>query len=1176
MNEQQNLSTFTWPIDSYGRSVNLKMALSSTTEVSPFRFTEKSIRLFDQILDATQGGQKDRAFSVIGPYGSGKSSFALFAASVLSSARGPSVIQSLNQLEVISPDLREKARGLLESQELGYFPIILQGEKAPFDLILCKSLFEAISSPDVEVGWVPPKLLEAVHLTLETLEAGLGATADVVNLYKQAAGHARASGYHGLFVVADEFGKFLERAAGQGDLPDLAAAQYLAELASSDNDSSILFMVLLHQSFRDYASTLSQAQRLEWNKIQGRFKQVDFSEDSENLYDLIAACLGRFTHDTSDETDVNIWAKRVFNQVRELPLFQGVTKSEFWSELLPSVYPFHPVALYGLPRLSSRLGQNERTLFTFLVSEDPLGFKRFLSETQLVDRNLPSLTFDVIVDYFLYGARLASSAPDVRRLISQLESALERLGDRPVIEQKILKILGGLQLLKSGPALPVSKLTLIATLGIEGAIEITDFESALEYLVNKKLVVHRKFSDEYHLWEGSDFDFERAISTAREEIQDSIDVFHSLPKDFLSRPLMAQQHGMVTGTARGFARLFLSTEDALRLEIDDLFESENVSGSDGVIIHTSPSNFAEVSQLSNWAKTISDKRILITVPRSPSGAQSLLEDLSALNKIKLESPEIHEDPVALKELEAREEGMSELLVEVLAILTDPGPAGPVWWWSGGSREIKDRRELNRFLSHICDGIYSEAPIILNELINRSQLPTAVVIAVKKIIERLLNNDGEEELSFEGNGPEISIFKAVFEKTRIYRDRRTNWALTSPRGDDPLRWLPAWTAVEEYLEGSQQSERQLSQLFSLLENRPYGMKAGVVPLFVWAVLIYHRDTVCIYHDGTYIRNWDVETFDLSTKAPDKFTFRWLTAQQATKTIVGGLLSVLLGDQTPRQRGGVNTLLSSLFDWYRKLPEFAQQTASLSEEGLGLRHAITTSIDPIDLLFTRIPVGLALEPFPDQETGIMPKRLPRSRTALLVKKFAQAIDDVADAYGRLQSDMVVCMADAFQCEPEIGVLKKKINLTASPIIDYVHDIQTKAFLARAVNGFDQDKEKWLEALGATLTNQSPRYWSDQHLEEFREKLALVSIAVRDAERSRFAVERGALTTGSVRLVFETSDGKIIETILNAQSDETAYNPKPQWIIDALGLNDKNLSDADRAHIQEVLARALLSTM
>ena len=140
-------------------------------------------------------------------------------------------------------------------------------------------------------------------------------------------------------------------------------------------------------------------------------------------------------HDSSDEADVHVWAERVLNQVKELSLFHGETKSAFWAEFLPSVYPFHPIALYGLPRLSARLGQNERTLFTFLVSEDPLGFKRFLSETQRVGRNLPSLTFDVIVDYFLYGARLSSSAPDVRRLISQLESALDRLGDRPAIEK---------------------------------------------------------------------------------------------------------------------------------------------------------------------------------------------------------------------------------------------------------------------------------------------------------------------------------------------------------------------------------------------------------------------------------------------------------------------------------------------------------------------------------------------------------------------------------------------------------------------------------------------------------------------------------------------------------------------------------------------------------------------
>lgn len=1176
MNEPKSLAAFTWPVDSFGRSVNLKLSVGKTTDIAPFRFTEKSISLFDQILNAAQIGQTDRAFSIIGPYGSGKSSFALFASSVLGQSKTESVAQSLEQLEVISPELGEKARVQIESQEKGFFPIALQGEKAPFDLTLCKGLFEAITSTETDTGWVPPQLLDSVHLAIETLQSGLSATSDVIDLYKQAAAHAKASGYQGLFVIADEFGKFLERAAGQGDLPDLAAAQYLAELASSENEPSIIFLVLLHQSFRDYASTLSQTQRLEWNKIQGRFKQVDFSEDSENLYDLIAACLGRSTLDDTDEDDIQEWAIRVFDQVKELPLFQGSTKAGSWSKLLPSVYPFHPIALYGLPRLSARLGQNERTLFTFLVSEDPLGFKRFLSETMHEANHLPSLTFDLIVDFFLYGARFSSSSPDIRRSISQLESALDRLGDRSNMEKQILKVLGGLQLLRSGPVLPVSKSTLLASLGLSDKSEREAFESALDYLMANKLVIHRKFSGEYHLWEGSDFDFDQAISQAREQIKDGLDISSSLPKEFLSRPLMAQQHGMTTGTARGFARIFKSTKDVLEMELEGLFDQENVTGADGVIIHTAPSNLAEMNEVIAWASSITDDRILITIPSSPSGTQNLLEDMSALTRIKTESPEIHDDPVALKELEAREEGMAALLSEALNTLSEPGELGPLWWWQGKCREVKDRRELNRFLSTICDELYSEAPIIQNELVNRSHLPTTVVIAVKKIIEGLLHGIGDEGLNFEGNGPEVSIFKTLFEKTQIYKKRRGAWALTDLQSDDPLRWRPAWLAIEEYFEESQKTDRNFGDLFSLLRSRPYGLKSGVIPLLVWTVLIYHRDTICLYHDGTYIRNWDVETFDLSTKAPDRFTVRWLTAQHATKTIVGGLLSVLLDDHSSKQRGGVNTLLSSLFDWYRKLPEFAQQTNHLSQEGMGLRLAITTSIDPIDLLFTKIPVGLGLEPFPDRETGIMPKRLPTSRTALLKEKFVTAINDVGEAYHRLQSDMVTYMADAFDCERKIPELKQRLRETAVPVMDYVHDIQVKAFLNRAVSTSDQEDEKWLEALGATLTNQSPRYWSDHHSEEFREKISLAAMNVRDAQRRKFAVERGNLKEGSVRLLFETSDGKIVETILDAQSEDATYDPNEQWILSFLGHNDQNLTDAARAHVQEVLARALLSAL
>jgi len=1175
MTELRKINELTWPSDSFGRSVNIKIGISSNSDTAPFRFTEKSIRALDQLIDASGNGSRDRAYSIIGPYGSGKSAFALLASTLLSNTATPWSDESLKQLEVVSPDLYKRLNNECGTDKRGYFPIIVQGEKSALDLALCRSLFESITSSSLDTKWVPDELVDSVHLSLQTLETGINSPTDVVELYKRAADHAKAASYKGLIVIADEFGKFLERSAERGDVPDVIAAQYLAELASRTEDAGILFIVLLHQNFRDYASGQTQSQRQEWSKIQGRFKQIDFSEESEDLYSLISACLGRT--DSSDEKDrVIAWALSALDQVQGIPLFQGDHKRAFWEGLLPSVYPFHPIALYGLPRLSARLAQNERTLFTFLVSEDPLGLKRFLTATPIDENNLPSLTLDVVVDFFLYGARFSSWSPDIYQSISQLESALERLGDRPDLEKRILKIIGGIRLLKAGPALPCNKDSIRASLGFDSLLSNDDFETILDALVTRKIIVHRRFSDEFHLWEGSDFDFDQAIENIRGEMKNDIDTAGSLPEGFLSRPITANQHTMLTGNTRVFSRSFISTLDCLNLDLEGFLKKETGSGVDGVIIHTSPATAVEVVELQEWAKSIDDDRVVLTVPDSPSHVSFYINDMAAYKTLKEMNPEIQEDPVALKELAAREEGMSVRLEEALSILTDAGPNGPDWWWKGNGHPIRDRKSMNRLFSQIADCLYPDAPKISNELVNRSHLPTAVVIAVKKIIAGLLDGSSAPTLGFEGNGPEVSIFKNVFERTGIYKKVRGDWRLVAPNSKDSSNLSFAWSTIERFLEGANQSEENLSDLFGFLADRPYGLKAGIIPLFVWAVLIHRRDSVCLYYDGTYIKNWDVEIFDLSAKVPSKFTIRWVAAEQSTKTIIRSLSSVLLKDHPKSQRVGVNTILSGLFGWYRNLPEYSRQTRDISPHAFELRKVITSSSDPIGLLFAGIPESLGLQPFLHSGTSKLRSRVLKTQTEQLARLFEDAIHDIDQAYDRLMSSMAADLGKAFSCDSDIKAMSQSIKSSVSPILDFIHDPQTKAFLTRACNEPDQDQYKWVEALGATLTKQAPRYWNDAHVVEWKENIGLLSLAVHDAQKRRFAMQRVNQDTGSIRLLIESSNGNEIERIFEADNKDGDVDKRDEWLLTFLELDRVDSDEAHKRDIQEVLLRALTKTI
>ena len=65
---------------------------------------------------------------------------------------------------------------------------------------------------------------------------------------------------------------------------------------------------------------------------------------------------------------------------------------------LYACYPLHPVSTFVLPRLSERVAQNERTLFTFISAPGVSTLPAFLETYE--DDHFELITPDLIYDYF--------------------------------------------------------------------------------------------------------------------------------------------------------------------------------------------------------------------------------------------------------------------------------------------------------------------------------------------------------------------------------------------------------------------------------------------------------------------------------------------------------------------------------------------------------------------------------------------------------------------------------------------------------------------------------------------------------------------------------------------------------------------------------------------------------
>ena len=160
-----------------------------------------------------------------------------------------------------------------------------------------------------------------------------------------------------LIIVVDEFGKILEHAAKNNPERELYFLQKFAEFVNLPT-RNILLLTTLHQNFGAYSRGLSETQINEWIKVKGRFREVTFVEPVEQLLYLAAQQKG---------TDKTIYANA------EILIALGHSTqfvSEMFSEEVSrALYPLDPFAAYALTSALQRYGQNERSLFSFLASD---------------------------------------------------------------------------------------------------------------------------------------------------------------------------------------------------------------------------------------------------------------------------------------------------------------------------------------------------------------------------------------------------------------------------------------------------------------------------------------------------------------------------------------------------------------------------------------------------------------------------------------------------------------------------------------------------------------------------------------------------------------------------------------------------------------------------------------
>jgi hypothetical protein len=107
-----------------------------------------------------------------------------------------------------------------------------------------------------------------------------------------------------------------------------------------------------------------------------------------------------------------------------------------------------------------------------------------------------------------------------------------------------------------------------------------------------------------------------------------------------------------------------------------------------------------------------------------------------------------------------------------------------------------------------------------------------------------------------------------------------WGFYPPHEDSGV--LTVWAAIETFCLEAKENQRSLDQLYQRLGKPPYGVKAGVIPALLAAVLLHHVDDVGVYRDGTFIPILGAEHFELLVKDPSRFAVKSFEMNRVSQT------------------------------------------------------------------------------------------------------------------------------------------------------------------------------------------------------------------------------------------------------------------------------------------------------
>lgn len=1098
------------------RSVRIDSDLGEANALEGFVCPQSSADvLLTMARHVSETGQG--AFTWTGPYGSGKSSLVVALSALLD---GDANLQK-QASKVFGRQLAKTIRDALPPGTKGWHVLPVVGRRGDPVKVIGDAVKKAgLVARLPRGGWNESNLISAL---LETAAA-------------------KPKEHGGLVLFIDEMGKFLEGAAQDGS--DIYVLQELAE-AASRSKGRLIVVGVLHQAFEEYAHRLSHEMRDEWAKIQGRFVDLIVDTAGEEQIDLISRAIEGDCQSKEHSKLSSIVADIVR---RDRP-----DAASHFKEMFEASWPLHPVVVCLLGPISRRrFGQNQRSIFGFLNSSEPHGFQDFINHADEKDLYGP----DQLWDYLranLEPSILAS--PDGHRWALAAE-ALERCeaigGDE--LHIKLLKTIAVIDLFKERSGLVANFELLKACFPHTPNKTLKD---ALSQLDKWSFTIFKKFLGAHAIYAGSDFDIDRAVRSALEEIDD-ID-FNHLKSLAGLQPVLAKRHYHETGAMRWFD-VNIVPVSAL-VDYASQYKSENGAiGQFLLAIPTEGESEENAQELCRKAARYSDKwDLVVGISQRSWAVIALARELFALDIVSNNHPELAGDSVARREVSARLAELQALLEMELHKAFDSA----LWFRKNYKPRHLRQADLNGVGSVLADLRYEQSPKLHNELLNRQKPSSNAIAAQNSLLRRMVLNEGEPRLGIEGFPAEGGLFASILESTGLYSEEGKRWRFVSPidNESDPNRLAPLWDDALDYIMNNADRTIAVSELFERWKEPPFGLKDGLMPILGVAFILSQREKLAVYRDGLFRARFDDVDVELLAKDASFIQLRWMDINDVSRRLLSEMADIV------RELDSTNSLVHlepidvarGLVAIYDQLPTWTKRTMRLSTNAVRVRDLFKRAKDPNKFLFDDIPGTLGEDVTLSNKEGL--KRI--------VAAVRDGLEELVEAYPSMLHRLRDIMLAELQVPNVSPQSIAELRDRAENVKQLAGDFRLDAFVGRLTQ-FDGSDEGF-EGIASLVANKPPRDWVDPDLD--RSAIEIADMSQKFIRAETFTRVKGRPEKRQAMAVVIGMDGRpapLLEEFDVADSDRAAVNDLIERVTVALETADTSRRSVILAALAELTAR------